>query len=235
MIPGLLELDKKIKMVVYPGDLQCYNNSLCLENRLKVFERADLIISGTHSYFKDMYPQFLYKYEFVPLAFGPHDNYMKVSFNDTPKYRCLLSGAKNPTFYPLRTMISKNKIDVLDSRNCGYAKGDNYIKLLNSYFCCVATSSIFNYAVAKYFEIPAVGSLLIADEIEDLIRAGFVANKHYVPITKTNAVKVIKECVANPGDYNGIRKLGMEYVRENHSVLHRVKTIKLLFEELFNK
>jgi hypothetical protein len=69
LIPGLLDLNKDIKLVIYPGDIQCYDNPMCLENRLKVFDRADLIISGSHEYFASVYPQFLYKYEFLPLFF----------------------------------------------------------------------------------------------------------------------------------------------------------------------
>ena len=69
LIPGLLDLDKTIKLVIYPGDIQCYDNPVCLENKLKVFNRADLIVSGSYEYFASLYPQFLCKYEFLPLFF----------------------------------------------------------------------------------------------------------------------------------------------------------------------
>ena len=83
MIPGLLDLAKNIKLVMYPGDIQCYDNPVCMENRIKVFERSDLIISGSHEYFAEMYPKFLFKYRFLPLFFGPHDRYTKLMYNDT--------------------------------------------------------------------------------------------------------------------------------------------------------
>jgi len=170
IIPGLLDLGPKIKLIVYPGDIQCYDNPICIENRIKVFNRANLILSGSHEYFYKIYPEFMHKYKFLPLFFGPHKRYMNLQFNDSPKNRCLLSGSLNKKVYPSRTMLKEACIPALDYRPTTYALGDSYAVLLNSYFCCVATPSIFNYATAKHFEIPAAGSLLIARETKDLKR-----------------------------------------------------------------
>jgi len=232
MVPGLLDLDKKIKLVMYPGDLQCYGNSQCLENKVKAFNRADLIISGGHEYFVKMYPQFLDKYEFLPLFYGPHKRYIDLTFNTEPKMKCLLSGATKDTIYPIRHLVKSGGMSEVVYRNSNYALGDAYPKLINSYFCCMTSSSIFNFAVGKYFEIPAAGSLLIANETNDLNRVGFIPNQHYVSITKTNAIETIKRCVNNPAAYNEIRKNGMDYVRKNHSVVNRVEKLKELFKEI---
>jgi len=231
LIPGLLDLDKKIKLVMWPGDIQCYGNKLCLENKIKVFKRCDLIVSPSYEYFAKLYPQFLPKYKFMPKFFSPHERYINLQFNENPKMRCLLSGAKNPKVYPLRVFIKNNCLGV-DYKPARY-RGDSYAKLLNSYFCGVATSSIFNYAVAKYFEIPAAGSLLLADETNDLKRAGFVSHRHYVPITKANVLNTISQCLKDPEKYNSIRREGMEFVRKNHSVNNRMEWLKKVFDGLF--
>jgi hypothetical protein len=233
LIPGLLDLDKKTKLVMYPGDLNCYNNKLCLENKIKVFDRCDLIVSGGYEFFVKTYPQFLPKYKFLPLFFSPHDRYTQLNFNEKPLARCLLSGALNPKVYPLRVFI-RNNSTLVDYRPAKYV-GDAYAKLLHSYFCCVTCSSVFNFAVAKCFEIPATGSLLLVNETEDLKKAGFVAYKHYVPITKKNVVNQIAECVNNQKKYNHIRKEGMTFVRENHSINNRIESVKELFDGLMNK
>jgi hypothetical protein len=233
MIPGLLDLNKNIKLIMYPGDIQCYDNPVCMANRLKVFDRSDLIISGSHEYFAKQYPQFLFKYRFLPLFFGPDNRYTVLPYNNSPKVRCLLSGSINSKIYPLRTMIKSTAKNV-DYRPATFAAGDAYARLLNTYFCCVTSSSIFNYALAKYFEIPAAGSLLIADETNDLIKAGFIPHQHYLPITKVNASLVITECLEQPAKYEHIRKAGMEFVRENHSINKRIETLKILFEETIN-
>jgi len=232
LIPGLLDLDKKIKLVMWPGDIQCYGNKLCLENKIKVFKRCDLIISPAYEYFVKLYPQFVFKYKFMPKFFSPHDRYVKLPFNSNPKTRCLLSGSLNPQVYPLRSFI----------KNAGlvdYAppvhKGDAYARLLHSYFCCVATSSVFNYVLAKHCEIPATGSLLLANETNDSKKAGFIPNKHYVPITKSNVFETITHCLENPTEYEYIRKEGMKFVRENHSVDNRMDMFKKIFERMVNK
>lgn len=234
LIPGLIDLDRKIKLVMYPGDIQCYNNPVCIENRLKVFDRSDVIVSGSYEYFAKSYPQFMPKYEFLPLFFGPHGRYVKLQFNNNPNMRCLLSGSLNPQVYPLRSFIKNSGSSLVDYIPPVHV-GDAYAKLLNSYFCCVVTPSIFNYAVCKYFEIPAAGSLLLAPEINDLKKAGFIPNYHYVPITELNVIKTITQCLRSPHDYEGIRKEGMRFVRENHSVVNRMDKFKTILERLVDK
>ena len=232
MIPGLLGLHKNIKLVMWPGDLQCYGNKMCMENTIKVYDRCDLIVSPAYEYFAKLYPQFLPKYKLMPKFFSPHERYAGLPFNRKPRMRCLLSGAINPKVYPLREFVRRNS-QLVDYHPAKYT-GSSYAKLLHSYFCCFASSSIFNYVVAKHYEIPATGSLLLANETNDLKRIGFVANQHYVPVTKNNVVKQISKCLNKPEEYNHIRKEGMKFVRQNHSVNNRMEEFKEIFTELMN-
>ena len=226
MIPGLLDLDPKIKLVVYPGDIQCYDDPVCIENKIKVFNQSNLIVSASYEYFLKIYPQFMHKHKFLPLFFAPHKRYAELPFNKAPMIRCLLSGATNPQIYPSRTILREACIKRMDYRSTTYAIGDAYAKLLNSYFCCVATPSIFNYATAKHLEIPAAGSLLIAIETEDLKRAGFIANKHYVSATEETIVDQVTQCLDSPEKYEHIRISGMRYARKYHSVNNRIKKFR---------
>lgn len=232
LIPGIVDLDKKIKLVMFSGDVQCYNDKTCLDSRLKVYDRCDVILSQTYEYFAKLYPQFLSKFELFPLFFSPHDRYTKLLFNNKPKISCLLSGSVNE-IYPLRLFI-KNNIKVGTIRyESPIHVGDNYANLLHSYFCCVTSSSIFNYVLAKHFEIPATGALLLANETSDLERVGLVPYHHYIPITKENVFIKIKQCLENTDDYTGIRKEGMEFVRKNHSVINRIDQLKKVFNNLW--
>uniref|UniRef100_A0A6M3K9H7 Putative glycosyltransferase n=1 Tax=viral metagenome TaxID=1070528 RepID=A0A6M3K9H7_9ZZZZ len=233
LIPGILDLSKHTKLVMFPGDLQCYNNSECLVNKIKVFERCDLLISGAYEQFENLYPQFWHKYVFSPLFFGPHDRYTSISFNNNPIMRCLLSGSMNPEVYPLRVAIKNAHMNEIDYKPTLYVRGDRYAKMLNSYFCCATCGSIFNSPIAKYFEIPAAGSLLIANETNDLIKVGFIPNVHYVPITKHNFTTVISQCLKNPSAYETIRKTGMGFVREKHGLPNRIEQLKRIFDTLF--
>lgn len=233
LIPGLLDLNRSTKLVMWSGDLQCYGSKKCLENKLRVFERCDLIISQTNEYFTKMYPQYVSKNEIMLHFFSPHCRYVQLPFNNTPIMKCLLSGSRNKDVYTFREFIINSRYKDVDYRSPHFV-GDSYAKLLHSYFCGVATASIFNYVLAKYFEIPATGSLLLADETEDLKISGLVPYKHYVPITKDDVFIKIAECLRNPGAYNGIRKEGMNFVRKNHSVINRVDQFEKILAKLFN-
>lgn len=233
IVPGFFDLNKNIKLVMFPGDIHCHNNKLCLENKIKVFGRCDLIIIHAYECFAKTYPQFLSKHRFIHNYFSPHERYMQLPLNNNPKMRCLLSGAVNPKIYPLRAFVKEKSRDV-DHRRSRYF-GDSYAKLLHSYFCCVTSSSIFNYALAKHFEIPATGSLLLANETSDLKMAGFIPYRHYVPVTKDDILTKISHCLKNPAKYEHIRREGMEFVRKNHSVVNRIERLKEIFDDLMNK
>jgi len=233
MIPGLLDLDKKIKLIMWTGDIQCHGDEVCREGKLNTFERCDLIVSTSYGFFKEKYPQFMSKHCFMPKYFGPDEYYSKLELNESPIMKCMVSGHTNPAFYPLRDFIIKNGGELI-VRGLPVYKGRSYANLLHSYFCCATSSSIYKYPLTKYYEIPATGSLLLADESEDLKRVGFIPNKHYVPITKVNAIDKIKHCLENPEDYMDIRKSGMKYVHENHSLKNRMLDLEKIFNTLLN-
>ena len=233
LIPGLINLNKKTKLIMFTGDLQCYGNQLCLDNKAKTFERCDLILSSTNEYFTKMYPQFLLKYEFMPDFFSPYDRYAQLPFNQTPKNKCLLCGSIYQPVYPLRSFIIDSHNVNVDYKPPVYAR-KKYAQLLHSYLCCISTSSIFNYALTKCFEIMATGSLLLVNETEDFKKIGLVPYKHYIPITKSNVFDKINQCIQNPNNYDDIRKTGMAFTRENHSIINRMKQFEKILNKLFN-
>ena len=75
----------------------------------------------------------------------------------------------------------------------------------------------------------------MANETTDLGKAGFISNRHYVPITKENVYEKITQCLKNPNEYSDIRREGMEFVRKNHSINNRMDFLKSVFEDLLNK
>ena len=233
IVPGFSDLSKKTKLIMFVGDVHCYDNKDCLRNKITVFDRCDLIVSQSYTHFAEVYPQFLSKFKFLPEFFTPHERYTQLPFNENPKLRCLLSGSVSHA-YPLRSFVKENKTSEIDYRNRKYAAGDNYAKLLHSYFCCITCSSMFKYILSKHLEIPATGSLLLTDETEDLKRIGFVPYQHYIPVTKKDVLTKIHECLKKPNDYNKIRKEGMEFVRKNHSLNNRIEAFKEIFNTFMN-
>jgi len=252
--PNFIDLDKKIKVITWLGDVNLPLDEMTKEGRemiatrKAILERSDLVISSGYSEFKKSYPQFMNKMVFFPKNFGTVSWFCNLKFNKRPRMKCLLPGSSRLSIYPLRNYIkkygSRNIIDIgvkisNKRRKKGMARwphvGEDYAKWINSYFCCVTSSSIFNYVIGKYFEIAAAGSLLLANETEDSKRAGFIPYVHFIPITKENALSQIKRCLKHPERFNGVRKAGMQFVRENHSVYNRFEQLKKIIREVLER
>ena len=226
LIPGFLDLNKNVKLILHTGDINCHNNKVCLSNKLKVFKRCDVILSPSYEYFLSNYPQFADKYVYLPASFDTHTQYTQLPFNNTPIMKCLLTGTISWA-YPIRSFISENKIKNIKriEKLDGYV-GYKYAKLLNSYFCCVTSSGVSRVALSKFFEIPATGSLLLTDTIDDMDRLGFIPDQHYVSITKKNVFSKIQHCLSHPDQYEYIRREGMKFIIKNHSVINRIEQLK---------
>jgi len=233
----LLDLPNRIKIIGFPRDLQCYGKSDCEERKKLMFERYDIILSYYHEFFVENHAEYVHKFRYIPQWFASHERYVDLGFNKTPEMKCLLSGTMGKV-YPLRTSIcrhSKQPFIATRGTNWGRANGiikERYAKMLHSYYCCATCGSKFDMVLAKHLEIPATGSLLICNQTNDLTRTGFVPDKHYVSITKDNAIDKIKECLENREKYDLIRKRGMRFVHRNHSILNRFEELKKIIDEI---
>jgi len=238
VMEDIYKLDRKIKLIGYVGDIHTWGNKQYKEKLFRIYDRYDLILSTLDEKFRKWYPQFAHKMVYFPQFFAPHKRYSALDFNKNPKMRGLLSGNMDPNVYPLRGYLANNRDKAkLDCRYSRYRIGDRYAQMLHSYFCCVATSSIFNIVVKKYFEIPATGSLLLANRVKDLDLLGFVPYKHYIPITmdvgsKENAISQIRRCLYFPDHYEDVRRMGSKFVRTFHSVRNRFKQLKSILEKV---
>ncbi len=230
--PGLLNTNK-CKLIGEFGDLQCWENEECLKNKKKLFSRYDILIGSYYYLFRKWYPQYLHKYIYWPNYFGPYERYTTLTVNPNSKMRCLLIGVRYKAYLRRNYVIEKAKT-LPDNALIDIVNGipfDEYPKYINSYFCALALPGKLNVPVAKYFEIPAAGSLLLATEVKELAVCGFKPNVHYIPVTKDNVFDKIKEVLSHPNDYIEIRNRGSKFVRENHSNLNRFG----VFEEIFNR
>jgi len=248
---GLAALDKNVKLIGYLHDLHPFDDEGYRERMIEMLNRYDVVLTDREELLKKYYPKYSDKIVFFPNFFAPHTRYANFEFNEKPILKCLLSGfsdkREGSQIYPLRSFIFNNidrskaviiphpgpassREEMLADKR--YYIGDRYAKKLHSYFCCLATSSKFDIMLVRYPEIPATGSLLIANEVNDLKKAGFVSGEHYISITKKNALEVIYECLDNPDKYIKIRKNGMEFVRRNHGINNRFKQFKKILKEL---
>jgi len=237
---GLITLKKGIKLILYMHDVH-WAKIKRDEGTTKLLKRADLVMVPYYSYFKKVWPQFLDKTVFFPHFFAPHDRYCNLEYNTNPKMKCLLTGNIKSDRYPIRWVVNRRAknddgmrgmIDILRhprhsetqywTRKNGGVK-EVYARTLNEYYCSVADSSMWHLLLTKYFEIPAAGVLLLADEPEDGRETGLVPGKHYVLVTKENVINRIKDCLVYPEKYETIRTEGMRFARANHSANNRLE------------
>lgn len=246
MFKKSLNIEKKVKIIYLLHGDHTYGR----EHIEQLVNRGDLII---HTYGERLRREFVglsKKLVFIPQCYGPRDVF-ELPWNEKPIMRCLFTGHTNGKIYPFRSylyrrlarekkvqnMITKMRHPRWESNlnlrpweiERAFLKG--YAKALNSHFCAVATASRYHQGVAKYFEIPATGALLLGEDVEDIRMAGLEPNKHFVPIEAVNVIERISDCLNNPKKYNDMRRRTMEYVRTNHSLNNRVK----LFREILGR
>jgi len=241
----LIKLSNDRFLFCFTSELHHENKSTLNDYFKAMYERADLIFSPCKEAFEKMNPELVHKFRWLP-HYIDEEIYKSLPFNKNPKRKCLLSGAICAA-YPIRVLLRNSSSPLIDwlphpgysykgteDKNDGFKVAKNYAQKLNEYLCVISTSSIYHYALRKYLEVPASGALLLGDTTEDLILMGFEAYKHYIPINKSNVLGIIHKVVANPDEYEQIRRQGRELVFQRHTVTHRFKEMKTILEEYIN-
>lgn len=156
------------------------------------------------------------------------------NYNENKKYDVLLAGVISDKIYPLRYKFQKiikdnllKNLNVKILNHPGYRIKNvneqviNYAKELNRSKVVLSCSSIYKYALAKYVEVPACNSLLIADlpdERYDLFK------DLIIPIDKkmsdNEIVNIINYWVKS--DFERNKKINLNYKKiiENYTQEH---------------
>jgi hypothetical protein len=107
--------------------------------------------------------------------------------------------------------------------------GRGYAEKINKYRVGFTDCLTFKYMVAKYFEIPATGALLLAEDAvkEPLKELGFVEDVHYVPVSKENLEERVKQVLdeTNREALDQVRRRAQQLVWERHTTSDRAKLI----------
>ena len=160
-----------------------------------------------------------------------------VQFNDNPKYGLLTSGNIDENIYPMRKYLLtfKNNYNIDYLNHPGYQKkkkhdivGIKYIQKLNEYLACFTCCSTLAtpYLLAKFFEIPGSGSLLVAYDdlvINQLKELGFIDGINYISVTKENMETKLDFIfdVNNKKLIDEIRLNGYNLIKNRHLLSHR--------------
>jgi hypothetical protein len=119
--------------------------------------------------------------------------------------------------------------------HCGYdyqndsRVGIGYARSLNRYRAAFTDSSRYRYLVAKFFEIPATGALLLADSAASPIlrEFGFFENEHYIAVSAGDIDAQLRYVLdeRNHSDLDAVRKRGQAIVWERHKTSDRARLI----------
>jgi hypothetical protein len=176
----------------------------------------------------------------VPHAAGP-DFLMPVA--EEPESAIFVSGMMSGFFYPLRVkmleLASQRPEIARTHRHPGYQStfdyngdervGRGYAGAMRRCLAAFTDSSRFRYLVAKHFEIPATGALLVAERAArpQLAALGFVDGEHYVSADAHDLRDVVDYVLddRNRPEIDAIRRAGHALVHERHTTRVRAQQI----------
>jgi hypothetical protein len=199
----------------------CHTHDFCY--KLKQYEKLENIKNYIEIGFKDQITRYISNKNIYTINHCATNNF-KLDFNYNPINKILFSGGIPKNMYIERYNFyeyAKCNIEKIEIHNFkGYfTKDDEYPKILNNYIACYYSSISINelsdnrIILAKAFEIPATGSLLLADISckESLKRVGFIEGMNVLYISENNRKEIIDYILDknNIEKINEIRKNGM--------------------------
>ena len=225
---------------VFADDLH-WRNEMMRAMKTLGFSYCDAILCTYEPAFHRFYPGLAREKEvvWVPHAASPD---FQLELNEHPEDAVFLSGAID-RHYPLRQEMlrlyqKKNHSLVLHDHpgyHCGYDYdrdtnvGRHYAARIHRYLAGFTDSSRFRYTIAKYFEIPATGSLLLGDGAVGpaLARLGLLEGVHYVSVSHADLEQRVAYVLdaRHREEIDAIRRRGQELVRERHTTRHRTRQI----------
>jgi hypothetical protein len=214
------------------------------DRREKAFLLCDTVLA-TYAYrFADFFPEVAKSRRVVWLPHSASPDFALVA-NSTPRNELFLSGAVSKS-YPLRErlnalMESGCKEIVRDEHpgyHCHYDYADDsrvgraFARRIWEHRAAFTDCLVFRYAVAKHFEIPATGALLVADIAieEPLKELGFLPGVHYFPVSDADLEERVRYlfCEEHHAELDRIRQNGQALVLTRHRTSHRAKLINEL-------
>jgi len=238
LAPEIYRLD--CRKAVLADDLH-YWNERERQKKLAASALCDTILSTYGYVWESFYPEFCGTKKVVWIPHSASPDFM-LPYNHNPENSILLSGAIG-RYYPLRqkmrALCEQGSYSIAYRQHPGYYTGYDYesnqdiggayAEKINSYRAAFTDSLIYRYVVAKYFEIPATGALLFADDAvrEPLQELGFIENRHYLPVSMENLEERIEYVLdkRNHEELDEIRRRGQELVWERHKTSDRARQI----------
>jgi hypothetical protein len=205
------------------------------------FALSDAVLATYGYQWDHHYPEFggTKRVVWTPHAASPD---FMLPYNAGAQNFIMLSGAMT-YHYPLRQQMKhlhdRASYAIVYQPHPGYYTGYDYqtdenvgsgfARTLNSYRTAFTDSLVYRYVVAKYFEIPATGALLLAEDAvsEQLSQLGFIKYQHYIPVSKENLEEQIQFVLdeRNHEELDQIRRAGQDLVWQRHLTSDRARQI----------
>ncbi|WP_263352902.1 glycosyltransferase family protein [Acidicapsa acidisoli] len=214
------------------------------EDRLRALLSCDRVLTPYAYVFDDFYPELRGQKEVHWVPHAASSDFV-LPLNETPKGKILLSGFVGAP-YPLRTRMKQlmeqgwDAIEQLEHpgyfEDYDYANdprvGPGYAATIHQYLAGFTDAAIYRYVVAKHFEIPATGALLVTDSVveEPLRELGFIEGVHYIATTLETLEDKIRYVLdeRNREEMNSIRRNGQALVLSTHCTQHRSQLLDSL-------
>lgn len=202
---------------------------------------SDVILASYAPVFERFFPEVAAakRVVWVPHAASPE---FMLPMNDRADNVVLLSG-RIDDYYPLRqrlkALADETELNIVEQPHPGYccnhdhgasnAVGAGYARRINQSRAAFTDASRFNYVLAKYFEIPATGALLLGDAAveKELSELGFRKWVHYVPVSDQTLESELRHILdaTNHGHLDEVRRRGQNLIWERHKTSDRAKLI----------
>ena len=228
------------RKVIFADDLHWWDQRM-RNTKAVAYALCDTVLSTVGYLWNKLYPEFAgtKKVVWVPHSASPD---FAVPYNHNPENAIFVSGAHG-NYYPLRdrmrALSHARAYPIVCHDHPGYytgydydrndAIGRGYAMKINRYRAAFTDSSMFHYVLAKYFEIPATGALLVADDSVSgpLRQLGFMEHQHYVPVNAGNLEEKIAFVLdeRNHEALDEVRKRGRELVWNRHKTIDRARQI----------
>jgi len=228
------------RKVILADDLHWWDSGMRTRKTVG-FALCDTVISTVGYLWNKLYPEFARTKKVVWVPHSASPDFM-VPYNSNPENAIFFSGAVG-NYYPLRdrmkALSDTGAYPIVRHNHPGYytgydyenneSVGRGYARKINTYRAAFTDSSMFHYVLAKYFEIPATGALLLADDSvrEPLKQLGFIDNQHYVAVSATNLEEKIAFVLdeRNHEELDQVRRRGQELVWAGHKTSDRASQI----------
>jgi len=221
-------------LVIFVDDLH-WHNAETWRMKLEVFKLESVYVLSTYAYMaQKLYPQLA---SFDRWFWLPHSasERFQVTLNDSAVHsHVLLTGALTPTWYPYRALVQElghdGELNVFNIAHQGYdarvieADSANFIQASHACALAITCGSRLHYALAKFFEIPALGQLLFANsEMVPILRQlKLEKGVHYISYNAHNLVQTMRSVtdVSGPA-FLRMRQKAQAIVLQFHSTAKR--------------